>query len=287
MTNAKRDEPRSQQTKPQGGYDYAHYVEDYCAHVRSQSLEDFETAYKGTLSRLDFSEGSRVLDVGGGAGQLVALLARRGCSATLLDVSEGGVALAKEICAKKLSSEEAQRISFVVGDLSFGGAPASLIAQVGSGYDVIILRQVWEHLTPDQCDATINNCRTLLARTGYIYIETEPNASLADFLRWAKRTFLGVHGGYKEDGIHINEQTLSSLRRTLARYEWADSCVRPYFGHHWLYKEGRQALGNKKQKVVLPLIYVISTILNVAARIPILTPFLCYGSAGRLTLRHP
>ena len=238
MTNAKRDEPRSQQTKQQGGYDYTHYVEDYFAHTRSQSLEDLETAYRGTLLRLDFSEGSRVLDVGGGAGQLVALLARRGCSATLLDVSEDGVALAKEICAEKLGSEEAQRIRFVVGDLSFASAPASLIAQVGTGYDVIILRQVWEHLTPEQCAATINNCRALLASTGYIYVETEPNAPLADFLRWAARKFLRVHGGYKEEGIHINEQSYRSFRKALAKFEWADSCVSPYISDHWLYQEG-------------------------------------------------
>jgi 2-polyprenyl-3-methyl-5-hydroxy-6-metoxy-1,4-benzoquinol methylase len=280
-------EQAGQQTQQQGSYDYTRYVEDYCAQVRNQSLDDFEAAYKNTLLRLDFSVGSRVLDVGGGAGQLVTLLARRGCNATLLDVSEAGVTFAKEICAARLGGEEAKRIRFIMGDLSSFPARASLMAELGTGYDVIILRQVWEHLTPEQCDATINNCRTLLAKTGYIYVETEPNAPLAEFLRWVKRTFLRVHGGYREEGLHINEQSYRSLRKALARYEWADSHVRPYLSDHWLYREGLLALGNKKQKVVLPLIYVISATLNFAARIPILTPFLCYGSAGRLTLRKP
>jgi 2-polyprenyl-3-methyl-5-hydroxy-6-metoxy-1,4-benzoquinol methylase len=171
MTDANGGEPCSQQTKQQGGYDYTHYVEDYLSPIRGHSLEDFETAYEGTLSRLDFSERSRILDVGGGAGQMVAVLTRRGCSATLLDVSEGGVAFAKEICAEKLGGEAAQRIRFEVGDLSSSCPRASLLAELGTDYDVIILRQVWEHLTPRQCDAMMNNCRSLLASTGHIYIE--------------------------------------------------------------------------------------------------------------------
>jgi 2-polyprenyl-3-methyl-5-hydroxy-6-metoxy-1,4-benzoquinol methylase len=270
--------------KETSSYDYTKYVEKDFAPAMSQSLDDFEAAYEDTLSRLSLSEGYKVLDVGGGAGQLDALLARRHCVATLLDVSESGIRFAEQVCRTKLPREDFARVRFVTGDLSQQDGLASLLSTLGGNYDVIIMRQVWEHLTPDQCRTTINNCRNLLSPKGYIYIETAPNAPLADFLRWTKRTFLRVHGGYKEDGLHINEQSFWTLRKALEDFTWADAVVRPYLVDHWLYINAKLFLVSRKQKILLPLVYVISAALNILSRIPFLTRLLCFGVEARLTL---
>lgn len=105
--------------------------------------------------------GLNVLEVGGGEFGLLKALEEYGALCTGIDISESRVQFAKKV--HKNSS-----ISFHVGDI----CNYDSIAPTGKSFDVIVLRDVIEHI-PDQ-ESALNVCAQLLAPAGLIYISFPP-----------------------------------------------------------------------------------------------------------------
>ena len=92
--------------------------------------------FAATLDLIDmyFAAGERVVDIGGGPGRYMIELSRRGCRATLLELSPENVAFAR----KKLTEHGLTADAFLVGDArdlsSLHGQPFDGILSLGPLY---------------------------------------------------------------------------------------------------------------------------------------------------------
>ena len=257
---------------------YSDFPEEYL-HIPGLSLDQARGFLRPTLDALAWPRDAQVLDVGGGNGALAAVLADAGCEATLLEVSPQNVEYARRETSRILTPEAFGRMHFVVGDLT-GNESSLAIRELGEKFDLIVSRSVWEHLTPAQCLNMAESFGGLLKPGGCAYIETTPTLPLADVLRWCRKRLLGVGGGYKETGIHINEQSYRSFKTALAAVSWTTFSVIPVVYNGWLYGQACGDLKSRRTRVVLPIVWCLSRVLDGLACLPVLRNHLNYGLAG-------
>ncbi|MDA1087160.1 MAG: class I SAM-dependent methyltransferase [Verrucomicrobia bacterium] len=268
-------------------YDYTNYVRQEFAEAEHGDLAYFQQRQQVYWDEIRPRAGARVLDVGGGSGQLAALLAEHGCHVTLLEVSPDSIEFARSVCQRVLAEASMGRLFFVLGDLTKEGVRTELFGT--NVYDIILLVNVWEHLTPDACQKLIREFSSLLAPLGVLYLTTYPNKIYVQPLRAAAKALLGTRGGYIDQGIHINEQHYWSLRKQLAKCPELEFQITGYFKPHALYRETQIALRDKKAaKVILPLVYGVSSLINILYALFSRTPLrwlLCSGLSAFGT--HP
>jgi len=107
-------------------------------------------------------EQKKVLEIGCAEAGLLAVLAEMGLQVTGLELSADRV---------KLSKSKNAQLDVRVGDLT----DPNLAAQLKERYDLIILREVIEHVTDRQ--AAFRNLDQLLADDGWLYITFPPRFS--------------------------------------------------------------------------------------------------------------
>lgn len=253
-------------------YDYTHYVEDHFLDSDTMTVKDCVRRCSKTMEGIQATvdlQYAHVLDVGGGNGALtIALITAGAKSITYLDVSKESAILAEKTCNRLLSYSELCKVSFLVGDLT--QSSYAVMTSKRSHFGLVTCIGVWEHLTPEQSQRLLSRIRLMGNR---VIIETAPNRILTDILRWGAR-LIGVSGGYKDQGIHVNEPTWWSLCRELPR-DFKIACVN-YRG--WLYREARQALAQRKSaKYVLPFVWCVSCAFDVLSCIPFVRRMFCHG----------
>lgn len=194
------------------------YNRDYYLHCRHGSNEFIESGGK-TLSPIHEriltmarpEPGRDILDVGCGCGELVIQAVLRGASAIGLDYAEAAHSLAQEAARKMGVNAE-----FILGDVS---------ALPDRKFDAIILADVVEHLYQDQLDRLYSDLHGRLKPDGSLIIHTWPNRWHTEGTYPMARFFLGLAGIKKpksprkphDEIMHVNEQSIFSLRRDLAR----------------------------------------------------------------------
>lgn len=172
--------------------------------------------YRGVLSMAGLRAGETVVDVGTGRGELVAVAVEQGASrATGVDYSAAAVELARETFA---AHELGDRVAVVLAD-------ARAIPLPDEEADLVTLIDVVEHLVPAELDATLLEVRRLLRPGGRVFVHTMPNRLIYDvtyrlqralwpprWRRWPAQPRTEV-----ERTMHVNEQSLRSMRRVLRR----------------------------------------------------------------------
>lgn len=139
----------------------------------------------------------RVLEIGCSTGYLSEALQRNGCRITGVEIDAASGEAARRWCER-----------VVIGDVE-----TMDLAPLGSGYDVLLLADVLEHLRDPV--AALQRLRPLLAPHGYAVVSV-PNVA-----NWAMR--LGLLAGrwnYTERGIldrtHLRFFTRNTIQSTLA-----------------------------------------------------------------------
>ena len=98
------------------------------------------------------------LDLGGGPGTYAMAMAKRGVVATLFDLPET-VAIAREIVAEA----GVDGIGFRAGDFH--------VDDIGSGYDLILISQIFHAYGPDECLGLLRKCRAAMNPGGRVVIQ--------------------------------------------------------------------------------------------------------------------
>ena len=203
--------------------------------------------YKGVLAKAGLRSGETVVDIGTGRGELVVVAVQQGAArATGVDYSRAAVELAQETLA---AHDAGDRASVVLAD-------ARAIPLPDAQADLVTLVDVVEHLDPGELRVTLGEARRLLKPGGRLFIHTMPNRLIYDVTyrvlramwppRW--RTWPSEPRTEVERTMHVNEQTVRSMCRTLREAGFAD--VRGEHGQ-WLHTT---FVPSKRARWVYPLL---------------------------------
>lgn len=170
--------------------------------------------YEGCLERARLAPGEVVVDIGTGRGELLAVGIARGASLVVgVEYSRAGVALSRQTIAAHRAEGRAEVVL----------ADARALPLDDGRADLVTLLDVVEHLSPEELDATLGEIRRVLRPGGRLFIHTMPNRSIYAITYRAQRAVRPSRRrrwprdprNEYEHRMHVNEQTVTGLRRTL------------------------------------------------------------------------
>jgi cyclopropane fatty-acyl-phospholipid synthase-like methyltransferase len=174
-------------------------------------------AYHGMLAHhVRLRRGEVLVDLGTGRGELLAVALKAGARRAIgVEYSPAGVALARRTL----------EAAGVLGDAGVVLADVRAVPLPEGLADVVTMMEVVEHLAPAELDRALREAYRVLRPGGRIVLYTMPNRLIYDvtyrlqrMARWRRRRHWprDPRGPY-EHAMHVNEQTVSSLRRTVRR----------------------------------------------------------------------
>jgi len=223
------------------------YTEDYFL-TACEGHEEYVESHGEHLSRrlsaafavASVEPGMRVLDVGCGRGEILRHCARLGAHAYGIDYADVAVRMSREVARTEhaLRSSQPQGAGSAAAGVESTGQPAigvyradaKFLPYPDAAFDRVLIFDVVEHLYPWELDAALKEVRRVLRPTGKVAIHTAPN-------RWYDRyaypvvrlvrTIQGKGAQYPANPralnvaanveVHVNEQDMRSLRRSLER----------------------------------------------------------------------
>ena len=170
---------------------------------------------------------------GAARGELVALAAADGAARAIgLDYADSAIAMARETLAVHEVTDRAE--------VHLVDARRSPVDDAVA--DLVTLVDVVEHLSPDELHQTLLECRRMLRPGGRVFVHTMPNRTIYTATWPVLRAAARLRGhrwpadprNDAERAMHVNEQTLRSLRRALRAAGFGD--VRVELGQ-WVHTE--------------------------------------------------
>jgi ubiquinone/menaquinone biosynthesis C-methylase UbiE len=174
----------------------------------------FAGMYPNALEMAGLRDGETVVDVGTGRGELLVVAVKKGASRAIgVEYAEAAVALARRTVSQH---EVADRAEVVLADAR------AMPIDDGSA-DLVTMLDVVEHLTDDELARSFAEILRILRPGGRLFIHTFPTRTIYDVTYRALRmTSLRRRRAWPADPrnefehkMHVNEQTLGSMRRSL------------------------------------------------------------------------
>jgi cyclopropane fatty-acyl-phospholipid synthase-like methyltransferase len=202
-------------------YDEAYFLSE------CEGYEEFIASGGQLLSRrlvtaLDSAEvepGMRVLDVGCGRGESLVWLSRQGAMAWGLDYSSEALRIAKGLIATGICEVESKGLLL--------SANAEHLPFPTQSLDRVLMLDIVEHLHPWELSVALQEAHRVLKPRGKLIVHTAPNRWYYRFGYPLFRLFQYLRGvKLPQDPkdrfrchrhVHVNEQSLVSLRRNLGR----------------------------------------------------------------------
>ena len=215
------------------------YTEEYFR-TACEGYDEFNQSEGEQLSRrlaaafalAEVTPGMNVLDVGCGRGEILRHCARLGANAFGIDYAAVAV---------NISAEVIERTDGVQGKIGVSQADAKYLPFPDETFDRVLMFDVVEHLYPWELHQAMLEVHRVLKPDGRFIVHTAPNAWYDRYaypvVRFA-RTLMGQGHDYPANPreflvdvnahVHVNEQSLFSLRRALHRAHfsakvWLDS----------------------------------------------------------------
>jgi len=204
-------------------YDKDYYLNS-CGGSEEWSASDgaeYAGLYPGSLVRAGFREGETLVDIGTGRGELLAAAVDQGAASAIgIEYSPDAVELAERTIERR---DVGERAKVVLAD-------ARRVPVDDDFADLVTLLDVVEHLTPPELDGALAEGLRILRPGGRIVIHTMPTRTLYEvtyrlqrlsrpsrWRRWPKDPRVEL-----ERQMHVNEQTVPALRRSLRRAGFPD-----------------------------------------------------------------
>lgn len=181
---------------------------------RESDGREADWLYDGMLSRAGMREGLRVLDIGTGRGEMIVAAVRRGAAKAVgVDYSKAAIELSRTTLEQAGNPPQARALH----------ADARALPVPDSSFDLAILADVIEHLSPGELATTLDQAYRALAPDGRIFVHTAPNRFIYDVTYRVQRNLLPRRRrrwpreprNQHELRMHVNEQTTGSLAKEL------------------------------------------------------------------------
>jgi cyclopropane fatty-acyl-phospholipid synthase-like methyltransferase len=197
-----------------------HYYRNWCAGFQEWTeSEGAQVAgiYPGVLHHARFRPGMVLVDVGTGRGEMLAVAIEQGASRAIgIEYAPAAVEMARKTLEVHNVGERAEVMLADARSIPLEDATADLVTMV----DVV------EHLSREELDRSLLEVRRILKPGGRVFIHTMPNRTVYDVTYKLQRMLVPgrrkrwpddprVHDLERE--MHINEQTLTSMRGYLKR----------------------------------------------------------------------
>ena len=205
------------------------YTEEYFL-TACEGFEDFVSSDGENLSRrlkaafelAAVEPGMTVLDVACGRGEIVRHCALLGADAFGFDYAGAAIRLARQVLTRDRDR--------ATGSMALAQADAKHFPFPGRAFDRVLMFDIVEHLHPWELHTCLLEARRVLKDDGRLIIHTAPNAWYDRYAYPVVRLFRRLFGQgemypanprqflveHNQD-VHVNEQSLLSLRRTLNR----------------------------------------------------------------------
>jgi len=205
------------------------YTEEYFL-TACEGYEDFITSDGENLSRrlkaafelAAIEPGMKVLDVACGRGEIVRHCARLGADAYGFDYARAAIKLARQVIARDPVD--------ATGTMTLVQADAKCYPYPARAFDRVLMFDIVEHLHPWELRTALLEAHRVLKDDGMLIIHTAPNVWYDRYAYPVVRQFrrlLGQGARYPADprcflvehnlDVHVNEQSMLSLRRVLAQ----------------------------------------------------------------------
>lgn len=213
---------------PPSEYDETYYREWCAGHEAWTGSEgaEIDPLYPGSLARAGLTPGEVVVDLGTGRGELLAAAVAQGAArAHGIEYSPAAVRLAERTLAAHGIEDRADVRLADARAVPLPDATASLVT----------LLDVVEHLSPPELAAALSEAHRLLAPGGRVFVHTLPSRTLYEVTyRLQRLARPGRRARWPRDPrvelerrMHVNEQTVGSLRRALLSAGFSDVSVEP------------------------------------------------------------
>jgi ubiquinone/menaquinone biosynthesis C-methylase UbiE len=197
------------------------YDEEYYTHGCAGADEwtesggrEFNPIYEGTLRKAGLRGGETVVDIGTGRGELLVVAVQHGAARAVgVEYSPSAVALAEKTLA--LHGVE-DRTEVHLADARRSPVPDRFA-------DLVTMLDIAEHLAPEELLATCTDAHRILRPGGRLILHTLPSRSIYEITYRLQRMRPG-RGDWPQNprndyerAMHVNEQTVTSLRRVLRK----------------------------------------------------------------------
>jgi len=234
------------------------YFRQCCAGAAEWSASggrEVAPVYRVALQRAGFRPGAVVVDVGTGRGELPVVAAEMGAARAFgVEYSAAAIELAYRTAEAHGATD---RVEFILADARSIPVPSGFA-------DLVTMLDVVEHLAQPELDRALAEAHRMLRPGGNVLIHTFPTRTIYNVtyrvLRWShpawrRRWPVDPRNDY-ERLLHINEQSVSTLRRALRRAGFARPNVKVGL---WVYTEHVPAASAKR-------------VYHALARVPVLRP---------------
>jgi 2-polyprenyl-3-methyl-5-hydroxy-6-metoxy-1,4-benzoquinol methylase len=199
-------------------YDQTYFLQDcggYDSFKRYQGKQLTDNRLLAAFYLANPGNGTSILDIGCGRGELCYALARAGASVTGIDYSPSAIAIAEKTFSDAINKD---KLEFICDDF--------LQFNFNKEFDRIIATDFIEHIEQSRSDLVLRKVAGLLKPEGMFILHTSPNALNYGITYEEKRAIARSVGSYLpknprtyyEDMMHINEQTPDSLKTELEKH---------------------------------------------------------------------
>jgi 2-polyprenyl-3-methyl-5-hydroxy-6-metoxy-1,4-benzoquinol methylase len=199
-------------------YDQTYFLQDcggYDSFKRYQGHQLTDARLLAAFYIANPGDGTSILDIGCGRGELCFALALAGASVTGIDYSPSAIAIAENTFSGAINKD---KLEFIYDDF--------LQFDFNKEFDRIIATDFIEHIEKSRSDRVLRKVAGLLKPGGFFILHTSPNSLNYEIPYQVKRSMARSVGSYLpknprtyyEDVMHINEQTPDSLKTSLEKH---------------------------------------------------------------------